>query len=288
MPNFSQLVNVQEKLVHSVLQSQHQQHRSSSLYDDAGDDNTPLTALSLKNVELATRDLQMMVKYSNLALKDVLIEKLSEYLSHSRVFGRELQSMHAQARGVLDNLITYNTMTLRHLSEVQSGKRSKQHLREVYEQAMALIEKDTNRLIMTIETAQTSLNVLESDLSAVHEITLQEKTYQRGEQPHILADLGNLVRGKELQRPLVRENLALLVLYDAQRVKAAKQLLLLLDQMETIQMDLEELRTQVVTPILIPESITIEMHMETIHKAVKRLKQGKWMVTPSALLDDTP
>ncbi|ORX42782.1 hypothetical protein DM01DRAFT_1340964 [Hesseltinella vesiculosa] len=279
MPNFSQLVNVQEKLVLSVLQPQ-QQHMTWS-HSSMMDADTALTPLSLKRVELATRDLQMMIRYSSLALKDVLADKLGDYLAHSRNFGRDLQTMNAQTRGVLDNLITYNTMTLRCLSDVQDGKRSKQGLHSVYEHAMEMIEKETNRLILTIEKAQSSLSVLEADLSALHEITLQESSYQKKEQPHALADLINLAKGRELQRPLVRKNMELLMAYDNERVQASRQLLLLLDQMEIIQMDLEELRTQVVSPILMPEAITLEMHIETINKAVDRLRQGKWSFSSS-------
>ncbi|KAI8083157.1 uncharacterized protein BX664DRAFT_267856 [Halteromyces radiatus] len=82
-----------------------------------------------------------MVKHSNLAYKELLGEKMTEYLMHSRTFGRDIQSMQAQGKGVIDNLITYNTVTLRKLSNVENGKTSRQELRLIYEASMGLIGK---------------------------------------------------------------------------------------------------------------------------------------------------
>ncbi|EIE75772.1 hypothetical protein RO3G_00476 [Rhizopus delemar RA 99-880] len=70
-----------------------------------------------------------MVKHSNLMSSDLLESKLGEYIVRSRQFGRDLQSLQAQTRGVIDNLITYNTFTFRKLSEVKSKKSSRQDLR---------------------------------------------------------------------------------------------------------------------------------------------------------------
>ncbi|KAI8137061.1 hypothetical protein BJV82DRAFT_637013 [Fennellomyces sp. T-0311] len=234
-----------------------------------------ISALELKRVELATRDLQIMVKYSNLMSADLLHDKLGEYLGRSRQFGKDVQSLQAQTKGVIDNLITYNTFTLRKLSDAESKKSSRQDLRVVYESAMALVEKEARRLIIAIETAQTSLMDLEQDLHTVHEISAQEKSYQRAERPHILGDIVSMVRGKGLRRPLVEENLQLLNDFDAERTKAAIQLMRMLNNMEAFQMDLEELRSQVVAPVVAPDIIPLEVHIENIGKAIERLKHGK-------------
>ncbi|CAO3633678.1 unnamed protein product [Mucor hiemalis] len=256
----SHFVKLQESLYHGIL--------SNSNADS-------ISAIELKKVELATRDLQAMIKYSNLASHDLLETKLGDYIARSRRFGRDIQSLQAQTKGVIDNLITYNTFTFRKLSEVESRKSSRQELRALYEHAMSLVEKEAKRLILAIEKAQGSLDQLEEDLYAVHEISVQERSFQKSEKPNILADLVNMVRGKGLRRPLVKENLDLLVNFDTERSKAAAQLMVMLDRMEAFQMDLEELRSQVVAPILIPDAIPLEMHIENVGKAIERLKSGK-------------
>ncbi|KAI9305635.1 hypothetical protein BJ944DRAFT_161358 [Cunninghamella echinulata] len=80
-----------------------------------------------------------MIKHSNLALSDVLESKLGEYLIHSRAFGKDIQSMQSQTKGVIDNLITYNTITSRKLLDVEKGITSRQELKLIYEKFMELI-----------------------------------------------------------------------------------------------------------------------------------------------------
>ncbi|KAI8987746.1 hypothetical protein BDF20DRAFT_286834 [Mycotypha africana] len=261
IPDFTHLVKIQENLYDGML--------SQSVGEEA------ISALELKKVELATRDLQAMVKFSNLQSHELLNSKLGDYLVRSRRFGKDIQSLQAQTKGVIDNLITYNTFTFKKLSDVESKKASRQDLRVIYEHAMSLVEKEAKRLILSIEKAQSSLDELEEDLYAIHEICVQEKSYQQSEKPHILGDVVNMVRGKGMRRPLVKENLDLLVNFDMQRSQAAQQLMVMLDRMEAFQMDLEELRSQVVAPILIPDTLPLEMHIENVGKAIERLKSGK-------------
>lgn len=277
MPFISTYLPICQNYIASVPDFTHFVKLQESLYDGILSQNNAdtISALELKRVELATRDLQAMIKYSNLLSHDLLDAKLSDYIARSRRFGRDIQSLQAQTKGVIDNLITYNTFTFKKLSEVESKKSSRQDLRIVYEQAMTLVEKEAKRLILAIEKAQGSLDQLEEDLYAIHEISIQETSYQKSEKPHILADLVNRVRGKGLRRSLVKENLDLLVNFDLARSKASQQLIVMLDKMESFQMDLEELRAQVVAPILIPDSLPLEMHIENVGKAIERLKNGK-------------
>ncbi|KAI9020920.1 hypothetical protein CLU79DRAFT_754362 [Phycomyces nitens] len=260
VPDFTHFVKAQESLYETMLTQ---------------NNADVISALELKKVELATRDLQVMIKYSTLVSAQILEDKLKDYLVRSRRFGRDIQSLQAQTKGVIDNLITYNTFTIKKLTDVESRKSSRQELRKVYESAMGLVEKEAKRLILAIEKAQGSLDDLEADLYAIHEISVQEKNYQRSEVPHFLAEVVNLVQGKGLRRPLVEENLILLTNFDVERGKASERLVTMLDRMEAFQMDLEELRSQVVAPVVAPDIIPLEIHVENIGKAIERLKSGK-------------
>ena len=130
-------------------------------------------------------------------------------------------------------------------------------------------------MILAIEAAQVSMSDLEEDLHTIHEISVQEKSYQNMEKPDVLADVINLIQGKGLRRPLVEENLQLLTNFEAQRTKAAHQLMYMLNAMEGFQMDLEELRSHVVVPVVSPDVLSLEVHIENIGKAIERLKHGK-------------
>jgi hypothetical protein len=66
-------------------------------------------------------------------------------------------------------------------------------------------------------------------------------------------------------------------------------LMVMLDRMEAFQMDLEELRAQVVAPVLVPDAIPLEMHIENVGKAIERLKSGKVIAwEEKAQIDTSP
>ncbi|KAM3581366.1 hypothetical protein VKS41_006192 [Umbelopsis sp. WA50703] len=260
VPDFSQLVEKQVNLYETMTT----QYNPDSI-----------SAIELKRVELATRDLQVMIKYSKLGSAHLLDEKLGDYLLRSRDLGRNIQSLQAKTKGTIDNLITYNSFLLRKLSEVEMKKGSKQELRKLYETSMGLVEDESARLILAIETAQGCLDRLEEDLYSIQEITAQETYYQDQERPSLLADILNMITGKGMRRPLVEKNLALLNNFETQRRDAAQKLKLMLHRMIAFQSDLEELRSQVVKPIIIADSLPLELHIENVGKGIARLRESK-------------
>lgn len=76
VPDFSQLVEKQVNLYETMTT----QYNPDSI-----------SAIELKKVELATRDLQVMIKYSKLGSAHLLDEKLGDYLLRSRDLGRNIQ-----------------------------------------------------------------------------------------------------------------------------------------------------------------------------------------------------
>lgn len=76
VPDFSQLVEKQVNLYETM----------TSQYNP-----DTISAIELKKVELATRDLQVMIKYSRLGSAHLLDDKLGDYLLRSRDLGRKIQ-----------------------------------------------------------------------------------------------------------------------------------------------------------------------------------------------------
>jgi len=263
VPDFSQLVEKQVNLYETM----------TSQYNP-----DTISAIELKKVELATRDLQVMIKYSKLGSAHLLDDKLTDYLIRSRDLGRKIQTLQAKTKGTIDNLITYNSFILRKLSEVEI-KGSKQELRKLYETSMGLVEDEAARLILAIEEAQGCLDRLEEDLYSIQEITTQETYFQDQDRPSVLGDILNMITGKGMRRPLVEKNLMLLNNFDVQRRDAAQKLKLMLHRMIAFQTDLEELRSQVVRPIIIADSLPLELHIENVGKGIARLRQSKVLET---------
>jgi hypothetical protein len=76
VPDFSRLVEKQANLYETMI----------SQYNP-----DTISAIELKKVELATRDLQVMIKYSNLGSAHLLDDKLTDYIIRSRDLGRKIQ-----------------------------------------------------------------------------------------------------------------------------------------------------------------------------------------------------
>ncbi|CAO3681660.1 unnamed protein product [Umbelopsis ramanniana] len=264
VPDFSQLVEKQVNLYETM----------TSQYNP-----DTISAIELKKVELATRDLQVMIKYSGLGSAHLLDDKLGDYLLRSRDLGRKIQSLQAKTKGTIDNLITYNSFILRKLHELETKKGSKQELRKLYETSMGLVEDEAARLILAIEEAQGCLDRLEEDLYSIQEITTQETYFQDQHRPSLLADILNMISGKGMRRPLVEKNMMLLNNFELQRRDAAEKLKLMLHRMVAFQTDLEELRSQVVRPIIIADSLPLEVHIENVGKGIARLRQSKVLET---------
>jgi hypothetical protein len=88
-----------------------------------------------------------------------------------------------------------------------------------------------------------------------------------------------MITGKGMRRPLVEKNLMLLNNFDVQRRDAAQKLKLMLHRMIAFQTDLEELRSQVVRPIIVADSLPLEIHIENVGKGIARLRQSKVLET---------
>ncbi|KAI7868473.1 hypothetical protein BDF14DRAFT_1793670 [Spinellus fusiger] len=271
IPDFTSIIRVQESLYDRVI---------SQVGPDA------ISTLDFKKAELATRDLQVIIKHSTLASAGALNEKLDEYREKSRIFSRNLLTLKAQTKGVIDKLIAYHAFTMKELSDVLERKKSRKELRSVYTYIMSLTEKEAKRLILSIEKAQESLSDLEEDLYIFRDISEEEKHYQQANYPDLIREFANLLQGKPYERPLVEENLVLLKSFDLECRNASSILALMMDRMESFQLDLEELRSQIVAPIVIPDAIPLEEHVKNIAIAIKRLKSTKSVLWKSGLTID--
>ncbi|KAI8985365.1 hypothetical protein BDB01DRAFT_896469 [Pilobolus umbonatus] len=260
IPDFTHFVQLQESLYDNMLSK-----------DNAG----AIDVMELKRAELATRDLRPLIKHSKLVSKDILVSKLDEYNERSRLFSRDIHGLQAQTKGVVDNLITYNTFTLKSLTDLKNNKASRQELTKLYERAMTLVEDEAKRLILTIERVIKNLDVLQEDLYSLHEMSVQENVHQRAEMPVGWDHFLDVVVGANSRVSLVASNLDILNNFDKERALASRQLMYMLARMESFQMDLTEMRAQVVSPILEPDSVSLEFHIQNIAKAIERLKSGK-------------
>lgn len=86
-PDYSDLVNIQSKTFEQLLE------------DAAGG---PALSLEIKKAEMATSDLTVLVRISNLKSKDVLATTLDDLVADATKTGRGLQRLTAKVNGAVD------------------------------------------------------------------------------------------------------------------------------------------------------------------------------------------
>ncbi|KAG0741574.1 hypothetical protein G6F62_008209 [Rhizopus arrhizus] len=252
LPDFSRLVQTQAFFLDRMTQSK--------------------VCLELKWFELATRELHATLKTRDGWLhSDLLKSKLQQYSGRVRQVEHALRSVHAQTQAVMDRLMARSAYLLQSKVTLKKGS-NQQALGALYEHTMLLVEDELRRLILAIERTRALIFLLEEDLYAIHEIIFQEKKHQLSVKPNKVMHRLMTIAGSNTPC-LIQDTVDLLTMFDAERRKGCEKLLLLLDKLESFQMDLVELRSLVMSPIFVPDAIPLEIHIESIRKTIERLKK---------------
>ncbi|CAG8452848.1 16772_t:CDS:2 [Funneliformis mosseae] len=147
IPNFTAIVNAQVEAQERLLKQAAELDSEGSLAHD------------IKKAELATKDLMLIVKYSDLKSKNLLTEKLKEFADTSFEANSDLQTLQIRAQTSLDNTITYISYTLKTLEDF-SGKiispRQERDLNKHHNILMKLTDDDLRKLI---EATDKTLNM---------------------------------------------------------------------------------------------------------------------------------
>lgn len=144
IPNFTAIVEAQVEAQERLLKQSAELDSEGSLAHD------------IKKAELATKDLMLLVKYSNLVSKSMLTKKLKEFADASFEANSDLQTLQVRAQTSLDNTLTYISYTLKTIEEF-SGKvispRQERDLNKLHDTLMKLTDDDLRKLIYSTDHA---------------------------------------------------------------------------------------------------------------------------------------
>ena len=131
------------------------------------------------------------------------------------------------------------------------------------------------RLREEAETSMDHLVRLQEHLMVLHEISHRENKDLTATQEDILAELWTWLGGNRRKLREVDVNLNLLKNVERYRKKALAHVVATLHTLDTLDADMEELRTRVAAPDLLGDKIPIEIHIKSIKAGVDRLKEGQ-------------
>ncbi|KIM28644.1 hypothetical protein M408DRAFT_137678 [Serendipita vermifera MAFF 305830] len=267
-------------------------------------------ALNMKKMEIAIRDLNTLVKLSDLVSKDLLSSSLDAFVISAKDASRHLSRLESGVGGAVDSIVAMNDYAINSLEAIEKYEKNKsaistiihstntspmsrEKIAETFNQAAGVTESNLRRLIEMALATMTILNQIESQLSVIHEIVSREEGDTKAKRDEVvslipiyliylisvllkLADLWTYLGANRDKLNRFADHRTLLSQVANYRSAAAMQVGGTLVQLEGLAADLDELRERVATPLLAHETaVPLEVHIETLRKGVQRLTDGR-------------
>ncbi|PCH42067.1 hypothetical protein WOLCODRAFT_25099 [Wolfiporia cocos MD-104 SS10] len=264
----------------------------SSTFEQLLDESASGSGLSLemKKAQLATRDLITLVRVSSLTGRDVLAEKLSNFVDDAKTVGRGLSTMSSRIGGAVDSIMAVNDYAIHTIEAANVGSSAlsiiwpftdphSTHMKEVvvetFNSAMGVLTSQIERLILEAEANLTGLDRLEEHLSTIHEIISREDNSITKVQEELLSALWTKLGGNQREVRKNNKHLVLLRNLGTYRGRALAHVAAALQTLQQLSTDMEDLRDRVSAPEILGDRIPIEVHMKSIRGGIDRLKEGQ-------------
>ncbi|XP_014551729.1 hypothetical protein COCVIDRAFT_112164 [Bipolaris victoriae FI3] len=281
--DFEELINVQGKF-EDIL--------------DASKDTSALPA-TIKNSELAIRDLRILVKHSRLPSRKALENEFEYFIQTANEASVDLSRYNSRIGAAMDRVIATNTWTMNVLSGISEqdasvgtvGKIIRQmtgafvapppSLQErIFDQYVLHVSKNKDEITRLIETAQALLlvlNNLEERLTTIFDIATTDDQSITRSQEELLSSLWTKLGGNRGNVKANKRSLILLSNISAYRQKAVVHVSETLLKLQEIQAGLENLREGVAAPEMLgyKSGIPVQVHIDTIGKGVERLQVSR-------------
>ncbi|KAF8867834.1 hypothetical protein BD779DRAFT_1685251 [Infundibulicybe gibba] len=228
----------------------------------------PALALELKRAEMATGDLAVLVRASDMPAREALAGLLNEFVTDAREAGRGLHRLSAKIGGTVDTIMAVNDHALQTISEAHT--RASARARSLnkplpfcrgntFSDAMSTLASQLARLILEAELNIAQLTALEERLHTLHALASTEDAALSGAEEELLAKLWTHVGGNARERRRLGGHRALLGDLDAPRARG----------------DVEEMRERVSAPELLGDRIPVQVHMRSIQAGLERLRESR-------------
>jgi hypothetical protein len=285
--NFEELINVQGRF-EDIL--------------DASKDTSTLPS-TIKNSELAIRDLRTLVKYSRLPSRKALDNEFEYFVQTANEASVDLSRYNSRIGAAMDRVIATNTWTMNVLSGISEKEASIGAVsrvlnkvtgafiappptlqQRIFDQYILHVSKNKEEITRLIETAQALLQVLnnlDNRLGTIFEIATNDDQTITRNQEELLSSLWTKLGGNRGDVKANSKSLNLLSNISAYRKKAVMHVSETLLKLQEIQSELENLREGIAAPEVLGyrSEVPLEYHLDMIGKGVERLQvsRGEYM-----------
>ncbi|KAG7089388.1 hypothetical protein E1B28_011077 [Marasmius oreades] len=246
-------------------------------------------SLEVKKVEMASKDLLTLVRFSKLTSRDLIAESLDRFIDDARSTGRGLQRLSSKIGGAVDSVMAVNNYALHTIEAAQSNSVSrsirllvpfmkpntKEVVRQTFGEAMTVLSNTIQRLIVEAEVQLANLEKLEEDLLVLHELIHREDTSISSQKSEILSELWTKLGGNKARIEVFDKHLYLLKNLGVYRKQALAHVVAALQTLRALSDDMEDMRERVTAPELVGESVPVDVHLRSITIGLERLKESR-------------
>ncbi|RYN74595.1 hypothetical protein AA0117_g7046 [Alternaria alternata] len=265
---------------------------------DASKDTSALPA-TIKNSELAIRDLRILVKHSRLPSRKALENEFEYFMQTANEASLDLSRYNSRIGAAMDRVIATNTWTMNVLSGISEKEASVGAVgrvlnqltgafvappptlqQQIFDQYVLQVSKNKDEITGLIQTAQALLLVLQNldeRLGTIYEIATNDDQTITSRQDELLSSLWTKLGGNRGDVKANIKSLNLLSNINAYRKRAVNHVTDTLLKLQEIQAELENLREGVAAPEILgyASGYSLEFHIDTIGKGVERLQVSR-------------
>jgi len=247
-------------------------------------------SMGVLKAEMATRDLSLVVRFSNLKSKESIADSLDTISADAKRTGRGLSKLEARVIGAIDEVMALNSYAmatigdapkkapsplLQAVSPYKLGPTAEEMITEAFVVAMDQSERVIQKLILETEISWQNLEQLDADIAVLHEIVMHEDKHTTAEQDELLVQMWTRWGGNKKAVRDYDDRLTLLKNLEEYRKQAAAHVKATLRELNTMSDDLEVLRDRVAAPGLLEGKVPLQVHIDSIQNGLERLREER-------------
>ncbi|KIJ62860.1 hypothetical protein HYDPIDRAFT_93784 [Hydnomerulius pinastri MD-312] len=245
-------------------------------------------SLEVLKAEMTTKDLSVLVRFSNLKSRDTLADLLHTFALDARKTGRGLSKLNARVAGAVDDVMVVNNyvMTiiegahetapsplLQAISPVKLGPTEDEIIAAAFALAMDTSEQTIAKLVIDAEISRQNLDQMDVDITSLHEIITREDKSTTTEKDELLGELWSKLGGNKKALQEYGDHQALLNDLGDYRENAQAHVTATLQVLHSMSDHLEVLRDRVAAPALLDGKLPLSVHIESIKNGLEVLRE---------------
>ncbi|KIK79013.1 hypothetical protein PAXRUDRAFT_834312 [Paxillus rubicundulus Ve08.2h10] len=245
-------------------------------------------SIGVLKAEMATRDLSLLVRFSDLDSKDSIADVLDTIARDAKKIGRGLSRLNAQVVGGIDQVMALNNYAmvtiegahkkapsplLQAISPFKLGRTADEIISTAFTLAMDESEQTIAKLVLEFDRPRQDLEQMGVDIMTLYEITTRERKPIAEEKDKVLGALWTKLGGNQRSVREYGDRLELLGDLEEYRTKALGHVTATLRALNWMSDDLGILRDRVAAPALLQGKVPLHVHIESIKQGLERLRE---------------